>query len=67
MNDISRRIKLNPFIPKFHLSEAGKISSSYFSDYLIEDNSLVLEGYKGYMERFIRDLLNQLVTASNST
>lgn len=65
MNDISRRLKLNPFIPKFNLSEAGKISSTLFSDYLIEDNTLVFNGFNGFIDNLIQDLHNQLITTSN--
>ena len=42
------------------------MSSSLFSDYLIEDNTLVFNGFSGFVEQLVRDLLNQLVTTTST-
>lgn len=62
VNDLSRRLKVNPLTPNISFSEAGKLSSNSFSLMLLEDNSTIPGGYQGFIDRLILELSDRLVT-----
>jgi hypothetical protein len=66
VNDLARRLRINPMTPTVSLAEAGKLSSTAFSELLLEDSSSVPGGYHAYHERLMLQLCDRLVTVPSS-
>jgi hypothetical protein len=63
LNDFSRRLKMSPIVPKVNLSEAGKLSSTYFTELLIEDNTFIEGGFQGFLDRLTLHLRDKITTS----
>jgi hypothetical protein len=62
VNDLARRLKINPLAPKVSLADAGRLSSTSFNEMLLEENSSVPGGFQAFLERITLDLSDRLVT-----
>lgn len=62
VNDLARRLRINPLTPKIYLADAGRLSSGSFNEMLLEEHCSVPGGYQAFLERLTLDLSDSLVT-----